>query len=132
MDRLLSEVARYGLVSAVALAVDTSVLYVFVHVAGWHYLLASVMGFAAGAAVAYLLSVRFVFRFRQLHNPSLEFASFVALGLVGLLVNAAALFLAISAVGLGLITAKLFAAGCTFAANFTMRRQLLFAPPKAP
>ena len=132
MGRLLTEVGGYGLASAAALAVDTSVLYAFVHFAGWHYLAASVMGFAAGAAVAYLLSIRFVFRFRQLRNPSLEFASFVALGLVGLLVNAAALFIAISAVGLGLITAKLFAAGCTFAANFTMRRQLLFAPSKAP
>jgi len=120
------------LASAVALVADTSVLYALVNLAGWHYLPASLLAFTAGAAVAYLLSVRFVFRFRQLRNPSLEFVSFVTLGLVGLLVNAAALFVAISAVGLGLITAKLFATGCTFAANFTLRRQLLFSPPKAP
>jgi putative flippase GtrA len=132
MSRLLTEVGGYGLVSLVALAVDTSVLYACVNMAGWHYLPASVLAFAAGATVAYLLSVRFVFRFRQLRNSSLEFASFLALGLVGLLVNAAALFTAISAVGLGLITAKMFAAGCTFAANFTLRRQFLFSPPKAP
>jgi putative flippase GtrA len=132
MRKLLTEVLGYGLVSAVALAVDTSILYVFVKVVGWHYLPASVLAFSAGATVAYLLSVRFVFRFRNLRNPSLEFASFVGLGLAGLLVNAAALFVAISAAGLGLITAKVLAAGCTFATNFTLRRQFLFVPPKAP
>ena len=132
MHNLPGEVLRYGLVSAVALAVDTSVLYVFVNYVGWHYLPASVPAFSAGATVAYLLSVRFVFRFRHLRSVPLEFASFVALGLAGLLVNAAALFVAISAVGLGLITAKVLAAGCTFATNFTLRRQCLFLPPKAP
>ena len=132
MRNLLGEVFRYALVSAVALAVDTSVLYGFVNFVGWHYLPASVPAFSAGATVAYLLSVRFVFRFRHLRNASLEFASFVALGLAGLLVNATALFVAISAAGLGLVTAKVLAAGCTFATNFTLRRQCLFGPPKAP
>ena len=131
MGKLLSELTRYGLVSVIALAVDTSVLYALVNLAGWHYLPASGLAIAAGGAVAYLLSIRFVFRSRHVHNPSLEFAAFLSLGLLGLVVNAAALFVAISTVGLGLITAKLFAAGCTFAANFTLRRQFLFAPPKA-
>jgi putative flippase GtrA len=132
MGRLLLEVGGYAAVSLIALAVDTAVLYAFVNGAGWNYLAASVPSFAAGASVAYLLSIRWVFRFRQLPNRSLEFASFVALGLAGLLVNAAALSVAIGAAGLGLITAKVLAAGCTFATNFTLRRQLLFVPPKAP
>ena len=118
--------------SALALAVDTSILYVFVNMVGWHYLAASVLAFSAGATVAYVLSVRFVFRFRYLRNPALEFASFLGLGLAGLLVNAAALFVAIGAAGLGLIAAKVLAAGCTFATNFTLRRQCLFVPPKTP
>jgi putative flippase GtrA len=132
MNQLFREVWRYGLASALALAVDASVLYAFVNWAGWHYLPASALAFTGGATVAYVLSVRLVFSSRQLHNPSLEFASFVALGLAGLLVNAAVLFVGISAVGLGLITAKALAASCTFATNFTLRRQLLFSPPRAP
>ncbi len=132
MRKLFSELLGYGLVSVAALALDTGVLYLFVNVAGWHYLPASVVAFSAGATLAYLLSVRFVFRVRQLRNPSLEFLSFVLLGLAGLVVNAAALSVAIGAAGLGLITAKVLAAGCTFATNFTLRRQFLFAPTKAP
>jgi putative flippase GtrA len=131
MPQIFREILRYGAVSAVALAVDASVLYSFVNWANWHYLPASALGFSAGATVAYVLSVRLVFSSRQLHNPSLEFASFVALGVAGLCVNAAVLFIGISAVGLGLVTSKVLAAGCTFATNFTLRRQLLFSPPRA-
>jgi putative flippase GtrA len=127
---LVFQAASYGLVSAVALAVDVSVLQGLVKAAGWHYLLASAVAFGAGATVAYLLSVRFVFKSHQIDNRPLEFGYFVALGLAGLLVNAGALFVAISAAGVGLVTAKLLAAVCTFATNFTLRRQLLFAPSR--
>lgn len=130
MRELLQEVLGYGLVSAVALAVDMSLLGALVNGIGMHYLPASALAFSGGAVVAYMLSTRFVFRFRHVHNRGWEFASFVALGLAGLLVNAAALSVAIGAAGLGLITAKLLAAVCTFATNFTLRRQLLFAPPR--
>jgi len=130
MRKLLVEMFGYGLASAVALGVDMSVLAALVQGAGMHYLPASALAFSAGAAVAYLLSVRFVFRFHHLRNRGWEFASFLVLGLAGLIVNAAALFVAISAAGLGLVTAKLLAAICTFATNFTLRRQLLFTPPR--
>jgi putative flippase GtrA len=131
LRRLAVEAFGYGLVSVVAFAVDTAALYTLVHQGRWHYLPASVLGFMCGATVAYLLSVRFVFGFHQLRSRPQEFASFVGLGLVGLVMNAAVLSAAISGVGLGLVTAKVIAAGCTFATNFTLRRQLLFAPPKA-
>jgi putative flippase GtrA len=132
MRKLFIEALGYGLASVIALAVDMSVLWWLVNVTGIHYLPASALAFTAGATVAYLLAVRFVFRFRRVSRPSVEFASFLALGLAGLLVNVAALFVAISAIGLGLVTAKVLAAGCTFATNFTLRRRLLFAAPKAP
>lgn len=132
LRKRLAEVSGYGLVSAVALGVDMAVLNALVKGFGWHYQLANAVAFAAGATVAYLLSVRFVFPLRKLRNPYLEFVSFVGLGLAGLVVNAAALFVAIRAVGLGLNAAKILAAGCTFLTNFTLRRQLLFSSPKAP
>lgn len=120
----------YALASAVALAADTSVLALLVRQAGWHYLPASAVAFTTGALVAYLLSVRFVFRARVVRNRTLELGYFVSLGLAGLLVNSATLFVAVGAAGLGLISAKMIAAACTFATNFTLRRSLLFSPPR--
>jgi putative flippase GtrA len=121
------ELSGYALASAAALAVDMMALRWLVQHVGWHYLPASAVAFVAGAGVAYLLCARFVFRTRRFQSRTLEFSSFVALGVVGLLINAAALSVSISAVGLGLITAKLIAAICTFATNFTLRRMLLFS-----
>ncbi len=128
--RLVPELIRYALTSAIALGVDTSLLWMLVNRAGWFYVPASIASFISGAAVAYVLSVRFVFGFRNVSNRPLEFGYFVSLGVAGLLVNTVAIAIAISAVGLGLIAAKMLAASCTFATNFTLRRQLLFSPPE--
>ena len=120
------EVFGYGVVSAIALAFDASLLKFLVAFEGWHYLPASTVSFIAGAAIAYGLSVRFVFRSRKSRNRVLEFGYFVALGIVGLVVNAVVISVAISLIGLGLLAAKLAAAGCTFVTNFALRRGLLF------
>lgn len=125
---IVPELIRYALASAIALGADASLLWALVNRAGWFYIPASIASFMIGAVVAYLLSVRFVFRYRPVRNRSLEFGSFVSLGVVGLLVNTATLAIAVSAVGLGIMAAKMLAAGFTFATNFTLRRQLLFAP----
>jgi putative flippase GtrA len=131
MGTVAREAVRYGLVSGVALGVDMGVLHALVDELGWHYLAASAIAFLAGATVSYLLSVRFVFSSRALSNTYLECVAFFTLGLVGLAVNAGALFIAIGTVGLGLTAGKLFAAGCTFAANFALRRRLLFTPTRS-
>jgi putative flippase GtrA len=130
MQALLFDLVGYGLVSVAALAVDAAILRALVTRVGFHYLPASVVSFVVGAAVAYVLSVRFVFRSRQADKGVLKFGYFVALGLVGVIVNAAVLAIAISGVGLGLITAKLCAALFTFATNFVLRRELLFSPTR--
>lgn len=128
---LFLEMLGYGAVSATALAVDAAILKMLVALAGWHYLPASTVSFIAGAGVAYRLSVRFVFRFHQVKSQTLEFGYFLAIGLIGLLINAAALAIVINGMGLGLLSAKLVAALCTFSANFLLRRTLLFSPSRA-
>jgi putative flippase GtrA len=131
MRRLFLEFLGYGVVSVAALAVDIAVLRALVEVVGWHYLPASAIAFITGAAVAYLLSIRFVFRSQHSSSRTLEFSYFLGLGVLGLLVNAAVLSVAISGVGLGLVTAKLVAALCTFTTNFLSRRALLFSPSRS-
>jgi putative flippase GtrA len=127
LGTLLRELLGYGAASAIALAVDTGVLAGLVELAGWHYVSASVVGFVCGSLVAYTLSVRFVFQQRRLPKRSLELTWFLVLGVAGIAVNTLVLSVAIGMAGLGLLTAKFCAAGCTFATNFALRRNLLFA-----
>jgi len=127
MHTLLSEVFAYGLASAVALGVDLGLLEGLVRL-GWNYLPASALAFVAGGAVAYLLSTRFVFRFRRVGQAPLEFGYFFVLGIAGLLINSAVMFTAIEWLALSIAPAKLVAATCTFATNFGLRRRVLFTP----
>ena len=121
------ELVRYALVSVAALALDATLLKALVSLVGWHYLPASVVSFLSGAILAYALSVKYVFSLRSSTSRTWEFMCFVVLGVVGLLVNSLILSLSISVSGLSLMTAKLIAAGFTFATNFALRRQLLFS-----
>jgi putative flippase GtrA len=124
--RVLRELLGYGGASAIALAVDVSLLELLVREFGWHYVPASALAFVSGGLVAYSLSVRFVFEQHRLHSRSVELGLFLGLGAVGLAVNALVLSLAVGVAGLGLLTAKACATGCTFATNFALRRNLLF------
>jgi putative flippase GtrA len=131
VSRLLRELLGYGAASALALAVDIALLAGLVELAGWHYVAASVVAFICGSLVAYTLSVRFVFQQHRVRRRSLEFTCFLALGTVGIAVNTLVLSLAIEVAGIGLLVAKICAAGCTFATNFALRRNLLFAADAA-
>ena len=128
--RWIPELLGYGLASGVALLADIGVLTGLVKLAHWPYLAAASLAFIAGAAVAYVLSVKFVFHHRHTVRRAAEFSSFIGLGLASLVVNAAVLFVAVSGAGLALVPAKVLAAGATFTTNFTLRRQILFAPAR--
>jgi putative flippase GtrA len=122
------EIVRYGMISAVAFAVDVALLSMLVQVFGIHYLIAATCSFLLGGVVAYLLSVRFVFRYHRLQVRTLEAAAFVALGLVGLVVNVVVMALAVGSAGAHLLLGKLAAAGCTFGVNYLLRKFVLFSP----
>jgi putative flippase GtrA len=92
---------------------------------------ASAIAFMSGGLIAYTLSVRFVFQQHRIRRRSLELTCFLAPGTVGIGVNALVLSLAIEVAGIGLLAAKICAAGCTFATNFALRRNLLFAADAA-
>jgi putative flippase GtrA len=126
MGKLFIEAVKYAAASAVALGVDVGLLLALTHYAGWHYQLAATFSFIAGASVAYVLSVRFVFHAHRLHSRRLEFTCFVLLGLAGVGINSFVLYVTVSRLGMDLLYAKALAACCTFVANFGLRRQLLF------
>jgi putative flippase GtrA len=122
----LKELLGYGTASACALVVDVAVLWALVHFFSWGYLLAATASFLVGAVVAYRLSTAIAFKHHRLTSRKTEFASFVAIGGVGLMVNAAIMFIGVNLLGLHYLIAKCVAAGFTFTCNFIARRQLLF------
>jgi putative flippase GtrA len=125
--RLLSvELSRYLVVSAAALAVDLALLFLISGIFGAHYLIANPIAFAMGALLAYVGSVHWAFKSRKMANSTMEFVIFVGIGIGGLAVNQAILWLGIEVAALSLILAKLGAAETSFVFNFVVRKMVLF------
>ncbi|PTS90321.1 MULTISPECIES: GtrA family protein [unclassified Caulobacter] len=122
------ELLAYGLASAAALSVDAALMVVLIDL-GAHYLVATAVGFCAGIAVAYGLSVSMVFRHRAIADRRREFAGFLAVGMIGLVLTQLLMAFWVSLIGLEPPVAKLPTAGLVFVFNFVARRTLLFSRP---
>jgi putative flippase GtrA len=129
LRQVVTDLVRYGLVSAVALALDCGLLFFLVSL-GVHYQIAAAVSFIAGMGMAYMGSLAFVFRGRRSHRLTIEAIGFFAIGFAGLFLNQVLLFCLVSG-GIGLGLAKPATAACVFMFNFTARRSLLFGLHKA-
>jgi putative flippase GtrA len=125
MRRTALEFMRYFIASAGALAADFA-LYRLALGLGIAYPIAALIGFSAGAVVAYLASVAWVFETRTLRRSGVEFCVFVAIGVAGLGLTEALLWLQIGHLGLSPMWSKVGAAGVVFAFNFGLRKCVLF------
>ena len=126
MNGLTKEAAGYVAVSAVAFLLDIGLLALQVSVLGIPYLAAAAIAFLAGTVFVYWASVRHIFEFRRLDNAHMEFSFFLAVGVIGLGVNLAAMYAFVDGLGLHYLLAKICAAALTFGVNFGLRRLLLF------
>jgi putative flippase GtrA len=126
MKAVVQEAIRYGAVSACAFIIDITVLFILVHYLSWWYVAAASASFLVGLLFGYVLSVTLVFKYRRLRDPRVEFASFAAIGVIGVAINAAAMAVGVRILGVHYLIAKCGAAGFTFVWNFLARRQFLF------
>ena len=126
MKKALQQVAWYGFASLCALTADAALLWLLVQFFSVNYVIAATISFSCGAAVAYVLSVRFAFDQHRLRSRRAEFLSFVAIGIPGLAINAAIITVAVEYLGMHYLVAKFAAASTTFVCNFLARRQILF------
>ncbi len=124
--KIAKELVGYFLASAVALAIDVSLLAALVTVTGMHYLVAASLSFVTGAAVSYWLCINHVFEYRRLPNARMEFASFTIIGVTGLLLNTGLMYAFVQWLDLHFVLARLGAAGFTFLSNYAGRRLILF------
>ena len=126
LAQLVRETWRYFLVSLAALALDYGLLVGLTALGHLNYLISAAVGFSAGLALNYWLSIAFVFRERAFADRRWEFALFAAVGLAGLVLNEGLMKLFVETAGLGYALAKIPATGVGFVFNFGVRKALLF------
>jgi putative flippase GtrA len=132
--KLFHEGWKYFLVSALSLLVDMAVVVVLYHLAretlgltkSASVIASNILSVSAGLIVNYLLSVRHVFSERRFDDRRAEFAIFVAIGVAGVVINTALVWLFVVPLGLAILIGKIAAAGASFVFNFAARRLLLF------
>lgn len=120
----------YGAASALALAVDWGSLIVMTSYLGLHYLVAAAVAFSLGLVVAYLLSVKLVFRGRSKYSAGGELFGFLVTGLAGLALNQILIFTFVGGLHIPVAAAKAPTAVLCFAFNFLSRRFFLFHPAR--
>lgn len=118
---------RYGVVSAVALAVDMAVLTWAVEAWGWHYLLAAALGFGLGLVVNFLMAEKWAFGRPRVGSAWLRFGGYAVVGLVGLGLLEVLMWLQVEQLGWHYVVAKIIATAVGFVWNYFGRR-LLYRP----
>jgi len=126
MKTVVQEAISYAAISACAFTIDITVLFILVHYLSWWYVAAASASFLVGLLFGYVLSVSLVFKYRRFQDPRIEFASFAAIDMIGVAINAAAMAFGVKILGVHYLIAKCGAAGFTFVWNFPARRQFLF------
>jgi len=132
LQELLLESGKYFGAAVLALGLDAGSLWFLTSYCGWDYLLAATTTFVGGGVLLYALSVRFVFGHRRTTKRAVELPSFIAIGLIGLVVNLLVIRIGVEMARLSLMHAKLAASMCSFGVNFAVRRILLFSTAAEP
>jgi putative flippase GtrA len=115
LSALLARLVRFGLVGALATAIQYLVLVILVSRAGMWPPAASTAGFVISAGVNYLLNYRFTFRSQEQHGPAA--AKFLTLAAVGLVLNAGLMQLLVNA-GWHYLPAQVCVTAVVFLWNF--------------
>jgi putative flippase GtrA len=125
------KIVRYFFVGGIAAVIDIGLFFLGAGVARWNYMLVGTVSFILATLVNYVMSVRVVFqsgvRFSRHHEVLLVFLVSCA----GLVVNQAILYVSISRLGIGILSAKLLATAGVFLWNYQLRSRFVFASPRA-
>lgn len=110
-----------------AFIADFGVLVSLVEWARLHYLPAAGIAFLCGLLVNYALCVAWVFPARSISDARAEFLLFSVIGLAGLAMNEASLFVLIGWLAFDYRLAKLLTVAVVLLWNFGARKVLLFS-----
>ncbi len=121
---VVKQFVSYFWVAMIGLVVDFGTL-VFLHDAVHaYYLLAAAGGFVAGLVVNYVLSSKYVFKDSKLNSRMMEFLLFGAVGLVGLAVLSASMWMLVTLLGVQYLIAKCLATIVVYMWNFVGRKAM--------
>ena len=127
MKRLIAQIMKFGVVGVIAFAIDYGLLIFLTEVFGIDYLVSATVSFTVSVVFNYLASMRYVFAHREAMSRRREFAIFVVLSVIGLLINNACLWLGVDMLGVDYRISKIVVTAIVMVWNFVTRKIFLDA-----
>ena len=87
MNKLLAQIAKFGIVGIFATVIDFAILIVLTELFGVDTVVSATISFSISVVFNYLASMRYVFKHRDGLSRQREFAVFLVLSMVGLIIN---------------------------------------------
>lgn len=127
MKKLLAQVMKFGVVGALAFVVDYGLLALLTEVFGVNYLVSATISFTASVVFNYAASMRYVFTHKEGMSRRREFAIFVVLSAIGLLINNGCMWAGVELLGVHYLVVKIAATAVVMVWNFVTRKVFLDA-----
>lgn len=125
-DNTLIQLFRYFFVGGFAFIVDYGSLFILTDHCGVKYLISAAIAFLLGLLINYLISILWVFNKGTVTNRWVEFLIFAFIGLIGLGLNEAIMYIGSDMLGLHYMISKLCSTGIVFFWNFFARKIILY------
>lgn len=126
---LIEQFIKYFGAALVGYVVDFGLLILFAEIFNVHYLIAASIGFISGLIIIYFLSNKYVFGESKIRSRSKEFSLFALIGIIGLGILAALMWLFTDQLGVNYIISKIIATIFVYLWNFFARRSLYHEQP---
>ncbi|WP_139653433.1 GtrA family protein [Raoultibacter phocaeensis] len=127
MNRLIAQIMKFGVVGAIAFVIDYGLLVFLTEVFGIEYLISATISFTVSVVFNYLASMRYVFAHKEGLSRRREFALFVILSVIGLLINNVCLWLGVDVFGIDYRISKIVVTAIVMVWNFVTRKLFLDA-----
>lgn len=125
MNKLIQQIAKFGVIGIIAFAIDYGLLYVFTEWVGIHYLISSVLSFSISVIFNYVASVRWVFDVKTENSKTKNFVLFVVFSVIGLGINQPIMWLGVESLHWHYMLVKIFATAVVMVWNFITRKKML-------
>lgn len=128
MRKLIEQFLKFGVVGTIAFCIDYGVLMLLSQAFSVDPVLSAAVSFCVSVVFNYMASMRYVFTHRADMSRSREFAVFIVLSAVGLVINEACMAAGVAVLGtsaLMVTVTKLFATAVVMVWNFFSRKKWL-------
>ncbi len=127
MGKLIAQFMKFGVVGVIAFVIDYGLLALLTEAFGVNYLVSATISFTVSVIFNYLASMRYVFTHKEDMSRRREFAIFVVLSVIGLLINNACMWAGVELLGIHYLIVKIGATAIVMIWNFVTRKIFLDA-----